>query len=359
MKRKPGQALLLWLGLMLSLAVLSAIVGLAMLRVALQGVPGEATATVAPPVSVLFYFGEIVTDRSPVYWGIGEQNEPFGYLLRGDTFYVLGRQDDWFRIRTDRFDGDVWVSARTVGERVSWLPTPTFLPTSSPTPTFLPTSSPTPTRSVPPLATPTATEPPADLAARTRTPTATPADRSPPTATATPTLIAPSATPTTASTPTLIAPSATPTTASTSTVSPTPVPQPVAPALLGPFSGIEYPNPLTFRWSGTLNPGEAFQIVLTYPKTGEQIRSGPLGVTEWTGDLPKHMVGEWRWTVRVIKEGRVLAVSDEWFFWLNPHTGTGPGPQPLPTRGHPGTKASPPLVAPTPTSRPRAWPNSL
>jgi hypothetical protein len=108
-----------------------------------------------------------------------------------------------------------------------------------------------------------------------------------------------------------------------------------------------YPNPITFRWAGTLNEGEAFQVIVTYVKTGERIQTSPTTERQWTYSLYKDLVGEWRWMVWVVKNEQVLARSEEWFFWLDPHEG--PGPRTQPTRRPPMPTST---LTPTPAPEP-------
>jgi hypothetical protein len=109
--------------------------------------------------------------------------------------------------------------------------------------------------------------------------------------------------------------------------------------LLEPQSGVTYPNPITFRWSGTLSEGESFQVTAWHVKSGEQVQTSPMAELEWVHSLHKDLVGEWRWVVWVVKDGNVLATSEEWFFWLDPHQG--PGPRERPTRYLPGDTPTP------------------
>jgi hypothetical protein len=126
--------------------------------------------------------------------------------------------------------------------------------------------------------------------------------------------------------------------------SPTPSPTTLAagssvPVLLEPQAGYKYPNPITFRWDGPLNEGEAFQVTAWHVKTGERVQTSPMTEREWIFGLHKDLVGEWRWVVWVVQESQVLATSEEWFFWLDPHEG--PGPREWPTRQLPGETSTP------------------
>jgi hypothetical protein len=123
------------------------------------------------------------------------------------------------------------------------------------------------------------------------------------------------------------------------TVPPAASSPPAAPTLLAPQSGYRYPNPITFCWDGPLNEGEAFQVTVWHVKSGQQVQTSPMTEREWTYGLHKDLVGEWRWVVWVVKEEQVLATSEEWFFWLDPHEG--PGPREWPTRQLPDDTPTP------------------
>jgi hypothetical protein len=103
--------------------------------------------------------------------------------------------------------------------------------------------------------------------------------------------------------------------------------------------GAKYPNPITFRWDGPLNEGEAFQVTVWHVESSKRVQTSPMTEHEWTYGLHKDLVGEWRWVVWVVKDGQVLATSEEWFFWLDPHEG--PGPREWPTRQLPGETSTP------------------
>jgi hypothetical protein len=204
----------------------------------------------------------------------------------------------------------------------------------------------------PPQETPTFTQTPTLVSTATAVPSATHTATSTPTATSTATpsatpsaTVSPSTTPTSTATSTATAtamPSPTPipsTPTATPSVSPTASPQTAAPVLLEPQSGYRYPNPITFRWDGALNEGEAFQVTAWHVASGKQVQTSPMTEREWTYGLHKDLVGEWRWVVWVVKDGQVLATSEEWFFWLDPHEG--PGPREQPTRQLPGETSTP------------------
>ena len=208
-----------------------------------------------------------------------------------------------------------WASNSSTPER-SLLHTPTPTATLTQAPTLTPTGTPVPTTA--PTATWTASPTPSP------TPSATPTETAiaMPAATAT---AAPSTTPTQPSSLLVTATlPASPTVSATAPVSTT------ALLLLEPQAGYKYPNPITFRWDGSLNEGEGFQVTAWHVKSGERVQTSPMTEHEWTYGLHKDLVGEWRWVVWVVKEGQVLTTSEEWFFWLDPHEG--PGAREWPTR---------------------------
>jgi serine/threonine protein phosphatase PrpC len=153
--------------------------------------------------------------------------------------------------------------------------------------------------------------------------------------------------------PTEIAPSVGETREPTSTPAPsvyTPTPRPTSvagptgeaiparqavPALVAPPQGArDQVNPITFQWRGSLSAGQVYQVTAYHPESGERVDSGPLAVPAWSTHLPAERHGEWRWTVSVIQEGRVVATSDEGMFWFNPIP-VGPG-GPSDEEGAPG-----------------------
>jgi hypothetical protein len=182
--------------------------------------------------------------------------------------------------------------------------TPTTTHTPPPTPTSVPTQPPTPTKTQMPTATPTSVP--------TQTPTNTPA----PTA--------------------------------------TPVPWTAVPVLVEPPAGGEFKNPLVFRWQGSLNAGEGFQVTIYHPASNERIQTGMLTDREWSYELPANRTGEWRWTVWVVRQGTVLATSEEWMFWFDPWKGRDLAPSNPKAPGG-GPPALPDLPTATPTATPGPW----
>lgn len=153
---------------------------------------------------------------------------------------------------------------------------------------------------------------------QTSTPTATTTlTPTPPT----PTLIStftltPTFTPTNTLTPTYT-PTATPTPTYTPTNTPVPTPLPVRPELLEPLQGRTYGSPVTFRWSGSLRPGQAYQVTAYHSGSGYTILSGGLTTQEWIAHLPAEQQGDWRWKVSVVENGSELIDSFEWMFWFD------------------------------------------
>jgi serine/threonine protein kinase len=198
------------------------------------------------------------------------------------------------------------------------MPSPTPFITATPWPTHTPSPEPRVTVMSQPTHTPSPTPLPID------TPSPTPTDTSTPTPSPTDT---PSPTPSPTNTP-----SPTPRSTNTPTRTPTRSVQPVKPVLASPAQGETTGKVVTFRWSGSLNAGEAYQVALFHPNSNSTIPSPLLSVQEWTADLPGDKYGEWRWTVAVIRGGAVAARSEEWTFWFDPGMPTQPpGPQPSPT----------------------------
>ncbi len=168
-------------------------------------------------------------------------------------------------------------------------------------------------------------------------PTVTPA----PTSTFTPTP-ALAATPLNTSAPTF--PTAISVIASSHAVCTTPMPVcvPVSCAVIPrldapPLRNAAYRNPITFRWRGSLNPGQVFYVTVDWcPDSGELAgqgvhiaQSGPLTGQSWTIDLPKIKVNkEWRdvvgvvcWTVSVLSGEDELSISRTASFYFDPLRG--------------------------------------
>jgi serine/threonine-protein kinase len=155
----------------------------------------------------------------------------------------------------------------------------------------------------------------------------------------------PTATPSRSPEPTL---TPTPTPSATSEPQPTATSAPVAsaPQLVAPAQGGTYQSPVTFEWQGSLQPGQAYQVVARHEGSGATAQSGPITQQSWTADLPGDKFGGWIWSVSVVQNGTVMATSSEWSFWFNPHPGGddgggggnggdgdgSDGPQPTPTR---------------------------
>jgi serine/threonine-protein kinase len=165
----------------------------------------------------------------------------------------------------------------------------------TPSPTVTATGTPTPTVTVVPTRKP--------LATATHMATPSPSPSLTPTATHTPT----------------DTPTKTPTQTSTLMW----VPQAVSPALMAPAGGETYQNPITFQWSGSLNPGQAYQV-LAYHSGGSVIQSELLTTQSWITNLAGDLFGEWRWRVLVVAGEREITTSPEWSFWFQPFSGASP-----------------------------------
>lgn len=138
----------------------------------------------------------------------------------------------------------------------------------------------------------------------------------------------------------------------TDTPTPKPTPTPVVPKkpeLVEPAQGLEYANPVTFKWLGLLKPGQAYQIKVWYMVGGSMdpdsvIESDLLMDQDWQRGLPDKKAGEWRWTVSVVQGGQVVMTSEEGMFWFQPFAGVngdgngdGNGECQQPTGDCPGT----------------------
>lgn len=136
----------------------------------------SSTPTATPSTAHI----EVVTQRSVVREGPGEQFSQIGSLQRGESAQVVAvtTEGDWYRVLVGTELG--WVAADTVAVtgnesviEVVEKPTPTYTP--SPTRTATPTVTPsaTPTETPTPTPTPTFTETPTPTATYTPTLTAT------------------------------------------------------------------------------------------------------------------------------------------------------------------------------------------
>lgn len=152
-----------------------------------------------------------------------------------------------------------------------------------------------------------------------------------PTPSPTPTLLAPTAPPTETPTVTLSStPSATPTPAVTASPQPIPEPDISAPRLISPpGAAVVNTARVTFRWEGELpNSDYGFRVSLRHGGDGSDHASPILDSTQWTVDLPgdaNDVVGEWRWSVAIVRHSDVLVRSGEWTFYYDPFGG-GPSP---------------------------------
>jgi hypothetical protein len=125
------------------------------------------------------------------------------------------------------------------------------------------------------------------------------------------------------------------------------------PVLTFPEQGRTYRSSGTFKWQGTLAPGQTYVVRAWHPRTGFGIQSSPLSTTSWTTSLPLDKFGEWRWDVSVLQGGSMIATSTEGMFWLNPFPGSGNGTGPV--HPYPSSPTAPPPIA-SPTRRPTATP---
>ena len=168
----------------------------------------------------------------------------------------------------------------------------------------------------------------------------------------------PTAVPTSAAISTLF-PTGTPSLTATPTPFPTPVPGATVPELIAPAIGDTYRNPMTFRWRGSLRAGQAYQVTVFHAESGYTIQSGLLTEQSWTTDLPVERYAEWRWTVSVVRDGKILATSPERMFWFSPFPTRFPTPPPTAfptTTPSPSPFATPRPSMPPPTLRPPGLP---
>jgi serine/threonine-protein kinase len=122
-----------------------------------------------------------------------------------------------------------------------------------------------------------------------------------------------------------------------STATPPPSPRPTRlPAISAPLlsvppgaSDVKTPD-MTVSWTGTL-PNSAYGFVVSmYQMDGVLAHTSPvLSDEQWTVHLPGvapagQAVGEWRWSVAVVRRAAprvVLVQSDEWTFYFSPFAG--------------------------------------
>jgi serine/threonine protein kinase len=211
-----------------------------------------------------------------------------------------------------RFGGaGVFLSALLLG---GWLLTSRpWSQALGPTPALTLTATPT-------LPAPTSTRTPTPTS--TRTPSPTPS-------------VTPSRTPAVTRTRFTPTPSRTP----TRTPRPTQTPQVSAPRLLSPLGAAELKSSsLTLRWEGELPSSDyGFRVSLSHGSGSPRYTSSLQDGTRWEFELPGDVVGEWRWSVAVVRGGEtlVLARSEEWTFYYDPFdsssTSSSPPDSPLPT----------------------------
>ncbi|MBN1890356.1 MAG: serine/threonine protein kinase [Thermoflexales bacterium] len=174
-----------------------------------------------------------------------------------------------------------------------------------------------------PVTTPTVTEtlPPSPTPVSSVTATATQRATPPPSSTST---VSSTATPSMSPTPTR------PKT--------TPAPPIAAPRLLSPPGASTTTSPqMTLRWEGKL-PDSTYGFLASVHHMNSSLAytSPVLNSTQWTVQWPGDAVGEWHWSVAVVKRSnsrQALTHSDEWTFYYNPFpsSSTSPFSSPLPT----------------------------
>ena len=79
-----------------------------------------------------------------------------------------------------------------------------------------------------------------------------------------------------------------------------------------------------------------FQLVTRHEVSGYE-KVYPLQTAlQQDEDLPAEKVGEWLWWVQVVEEGRVVAESEHWHFYLVPLDASPPVPTPSQGPDRPG-----------------------
>jgi hypothetical protein len=106
------------------------------------------------------------------------------------------------------------------------------------------------------------------------------------------------------------------------------------PRLIRPFGAEEVKSAQqTLWWAGELpNASYGFRVDLRHGSGDPQYSSPVLNGPPWRVELPGDKVGEWRWSVSVIRRGGtedMVARSDEWTFYYNPFGGPPPSTSPL------------------------------
>lgn len=141
-------------------------------------------------------------------------------------------------------------------------------------------------------------------------------------------------------------PSAVPTPTGTAKSRSTQVPVVSSPRLISPPGASEIKTSrVTLRWEGELpSSSYGFRVSLRHTSGAPSYASPILDGTQWTANLAGDAVGEWLWSVAVVRRDGtqdVLARSDEWTFYYNPFGGPSPPP--------PHSPLSPPADSPLPT----------
>jgi hypothetical protein len=71
------------------------------------------------------------------------------------------------------------------------------------------------------------------------------------------------------------------------------------------------------------NSGYGFRVSLRHGSGVSEYTSPTLDTTYWTIDIPGGTVGEWRWSVAIVRrdsQQNAIARSDEWTFYYAPFT---------------------------------------
>ncbi len=121
--------------------------------------------------------------------------------------------------------------------------------------------------------------------------------------------------------------------AATSTLMPTFTPTPSLPSrtpdagatlgvgtlqLLSPDRGLSFKNPIQFAWTGQLQSGQQFQLIIRHEESGYEAIY-PLGDNVGLEiNLPAEKVGQGLWRVRITKSDQVILESETWHFYFVP-----------------------------------------
>jgi hypothetical protein len=75
---------------------------------------------------------------------------------------------------------------------------------------------------------------------------------------------------------------------------------------------------VTFRWEGTLEAGQYYQVTIwwfRHGRYGGTMQPPPVFDTELHYDFHS-ATGEFHWNVSVIEDGKIITTSDSWNFWV-------------------------------------------